>query len=244
MIHETTKYDSFKIIDKNRRINESNLKRLINSIKFNNLLQRRPIEVNENMEVLDGQHRLEACRRLSLTVYYEIKPHMTIEDICLLGTNQRHWRNEDYLNLHENSGRPDYLRLSQFMKKNKLPLSNVLALTGLTGRDNFFLKFKMGEFTFSEEELRAAQDKFDKSKVILDYLRPKLLNMDRFITASRFQRCLFILLSHQEFDLDVFLKNLGSKMELIRPASRLEDILECLQKIYNFRSKSEISLSL
>ena len=55
-IKETKNYDQFKVGDWNRTIKKNNLKKLEKSVKQNGWLKH-PIMVNENMEIMDGQHR-------------------------------------------------------------------------------------------------------------------------------------------------------------------------------------------
>lgn len=57
MINVTTSYGLFKKHPLNREIDEQNLNKIIQSIKHQNLLNIQPILVNENYEVVDGQHR-------------------------------------------------------------------------------------------------------------------------------------------------------------------------------------------
>ena len=59
-IHKTYDYDQFADLDGNRDLNQANLNKIIESMrkKYYSI----PIIVNKNMQVIDGQHRREACR--------------------------------------------------------------------------------------------------------------------------------------------------------------------------------------
>ena len=59
---ETTDYDIFKGIVGNRKVEKKHVEMLTGAIDRNNLLNVRPIIVNEEMMVIDGQHRLEAAK--------------------------------------------------------------------------------------------------------------------------------------------------------------------------------------
>lgn len=67
------KYDSFKTIEWNRDLNRSNLNKLISLNKDKFQLHVFPILVTKNLEVIDGQHRLEASRVLGSPVYYIVQ---------------------------------------------------------------------------------------------------------------------------------------------------------------------------
>ena len=56
------------------------------AIKKNNLLRVNPIIVDRKMNVIDGQHRLEACKILKEGIYYMLDDHISQADIAALTT--------------------------------------------------------------------------------------------------------------------------------------------------------------
>ena len=56
----------FKKIKGNRIVNKSNLNAIITSMEQQQLVS--PIMINEKFEIIDGQHRFEACKELGLPV--------------------------------------------------------------------------------------------------------------------------------------------------------------------------------
>ncbi|MEK6878376.1 MAG: ParB/Srx family N-terminal domain-containing protein, partial [Nanoarchaeota archaeon] len=73
-IEKTTDYKMFKKLKGNRNIYKPHLNGLIQSIQEENLLQYNPITINSDMEIVDGQHRLEAAKILKLDIYYLVNP--------------------------------------------------------------------------------------------------------------------------------------------------------------------------
>ena len=69
----TDEYNIFTFAEGNRAINPAQVKNLIKSIENIGLIPT-PIVVNEKMQILDGQHRVEACRQLKMPVYYIVVP--------------------------------------------------------------------------------------------------------------------------------------------------------------------------
>ena len=65
-VRTTVRYDDFHILPGNREINQAHVLELIESFGKANLFDAHPVVVNEKMEVIDGQHRLEAARIGSL----------------------------------------------------------------------------------------------------------------------------------------------------------------------------------
>lgn len=72
-IYSTRKYDKFSYIEGNRKPTHDHVRQLIGSFSDNNsLVATRPVLVNDKFQVIDGQHRFEACRALDLPIYYII----------------------------------------------------------------------------------------------------------------------------------------------------------------------------
>lgn len=68
-IYETNEYGLFKNLSGNRFVDHSG--KIAESMKERGLLLA-PIIVNEKKEIIDGQNRFEACKKLNLPVYYVI----------------------------------------------------------------------------------------------------------------------------------------------------------------------------
>ena len=105
----TRNYELFKKHPSNTPINETIVNKLVSSIEQKNMLMLKPILVNEKMEVLDGQHRLEAAKKLSLPVYYIVQKDAQDMDMVLLNANQRTWKLADYHNFFVSQSRSGLL---------------------------------------------------------------------------------------------------------------------------------------
>lgn len=64
-VYVTDKYSIFRRLSGNRDVKEARVKKIMRSIEKVGYIPN-PIIVNENMEVVDGQGRLEAVKRLGL----------------------------------------------------------------------------------------------------------------------------------------------------------------------------------
>lgn len=99
-IEGTTEYEKFKSPTSNREIDHVHVNRLIRAIKRRNLLQLRPIIVNTKWEIIDGQHRLEAARRLKIPIFYIMSDEITKSDMAILNSFQKNWKVMDYINYY------------------------------------------------------------------------------------------------------------------------------------------------
>lgn len=130
-ILKTRDYDQFKTITSNRDINRLHVKKLSESIKARNLLWAKPPLVNERNQVIDGQHRLEACAMIKADFYYMIAPGLNKEDMAILNTNQKNWTSADFINYFTIEGKKDYQELSKLINKYEdLKVSMLIAFAG------------------------------------------------------------------------------------------------------------------
>lgn len=113
-LYQTTDYSKFKTLKGNRAIDKKHVRLLRTKIeREGNLTQYFPIQVNEEFEVIDGQHRLRALEELNQPVYYEVKEGMNIDSIIQLNTGQRGWNWYDYAMSFAERGNIEYANFLQ-----------------------------------------------------------------------------------------------------------------------------------
>lgn len=112
---ETTDYDVFKKVQGNRALSERNVKSIVKNIQ-NFGLKPTVVIVNEKMEVIDGQHRVEALKRLNLPVLYQVHPGLSLIDCVAMNTSGSLWDNNDYINSYVEMGEPEYVELRRLSK--------------------------------------------------------------------------------------------------------------------------------
>ena len=112
MVHKTKDYDKFGFNYLNREVDAIHVRRLIKDMKGAGL--RVPIIVDENMEVIDGQHRLTACRELGIEVEYIVRDRTPIEDIVRMNNLSKNWTVKDKCVSYAKAGNSDYQRLLEF----------------------------------------------------------------------------------------------------------------------------------
>ena len=120
-------YDKFKFIDGNRKIYEDHVRVLAKSYQRNpELIELRPVLINENWEIVDGQHRMLACKMIAHAVPYIQMPGLTVQTAQLLNATQKSWQMRDFLHSYAVSGLPEYQFLQNLFLDYKIPLSNVI----------------------------------------------------------------------------------------------------------------------
>lgn len=151
-IQSTINYSQFKTVKGNRGIYKPHLLRLISSIERNNILPENPIIVNDKMEVIDGQHRLEAAKTLAFPIFYVVKEGARLNEVQLLNANNRQWLTYDYLLSHIAQGKKEYIDLKELADEYRLSVP--LAIRILDGRfdDNVVRDFRDGKLTIKNRE--------------------------------------------------------------------------------------------
>lgn len=114
-IYETTRYDIFSFIGGNRDLHEGKVNKLAGEIKANGLLM--PIMVNGKYEVIDGQHRLMACKKIKVPVQYFIRVNATVETAANVNMAGSNWSSEDWINKYAEEGLPDYVVLRDWIQE-------------------------------------------------------------------------------------------------------------------------------
>lgn len=238
-VFSTKNYDLFKVHESNRKMDASNLQKLKSSITCRNLLEFRPILVNKNMEVIDGQHRLQAAKSLDVDIFYSIKEESNHEDILLLNTNQKSWKLDDYLNYHISLGNEHYKKIKEFLKENNLILrEGLLILYG--GGKGSGTKLKEGKLKFPEDKIPEKLIFIKKTSEILSLIKEQKINGYFFEKSMNFKRALLEFILCSDVDSDVLSKKISLDVSKITKRQSSTEYYLMLKEIYNFKSHNKI----
>jgi len=236
-VRMTTNYDMFKFREDNRQtITQSHVRRLAESIKSRNLLELRPISVNGEMEVIDGQHRLLAAKSLGVPIYYHQNHELLASDIILMNVAQA-WGQADYLNYFCKNNYPEYLKLRDFMKAHNITIKIALNIT-MGQRKDAFIKFKQGEFKFNQEDFA---NHIDICWNTIDYIK-RMNGYSAYTHSARFWSALLIMIRHASFDATKWLDNLKRMVERFTAKARQDDYLRLFMDVHNWRNNNKVDL--
>lgn len=242
MINQTTNYDLFKKHSGNRKIEETNVKALIKSIEQKNLLEFRPILVNAKMEILDGQHRLEAAKRLEVPIYYEQSANLTASDIPLLNI-QRAWSAQDCCNHYAAEGVEQYVFLKSFIDKHKIHFSTALQI--LIGRTQMnIVEFKKGQFKMPNRvDLSEIEELMHKVNKAINFILEKSGSPTKFnyLKSTRFYMAAMSFLQIKAVDFDIFMDKLSMRLDLVRNCPSSLTYINMFKTIYNYKNRNPIT---
>lgn len=234
-MEKTKNYEMFRFIEGNREIDERHVEHLKEEIKANNLLFAKPIDVNKEFGVIDGQHRLLAAKSLGVEIYYNKHENLQKHDMIVLNRAQRNWVLKDYLNYYVSQGYDDYIMLRDFAKQHELSINVAVAICDQWRSMKAGTRFKDGQFVFN----KAFDDELIyKAKEIKNLIKTKLGDKP-YLRSCIFLKSLCILLSTVQIDY----KTLKSKVEMQLPKitghTNLRNYITMFLDIYNYRSKSK-----
>lgn len=152
----TTDYSIFKRLSGNRDVTETRCQQIMRSIETVGWISN-PILVNEKMEVIDGQGRLEALRRMHLPVEYRIVKGANISHCRAMNDVNKPWYSKEFIQSYAETGDEGYKMLWQCMTQYDVDLRTVLHLAGK--RDTQERKIKTGEFIFTRQDFGKALTK-------------------------------------------------------------------------------------
>lgn len=145
---KTKNYDIFKFIISNRELDEKHVTDLMEKIEKRNLLHLRPLIVNRDMYLLDGQHRLEAARRLGVYVYYIQDSDISHSDIPVLNSAQNNWTLLDFVNFFALEGYDNFKKFVAFLNEfSEFKPSTLIAL--VNSRNKNYKLIRSGDLTLT-----------------------------------------------------------------------------------------------
>lgn len=226
----TTEYDVFRRMPGNRAVSENHVRNLMNAMRENDLFT--PILVNQNFEVVDGQHRLEARKRLGLPVPYYWTEGLALPEVQRLNSTQKGWVNDDYVEAYIELGNQNYITYKWFRSKYSLP--HIPTVWLLTGGDHHRVseKFKCGDFKV--RDLEGAKEKAS----MLAELAPHFSHWK----DAPFVKAFLICLNRTGFEFTVLLHRVKQNPTMLKPCTTMDGYMLLIEEVYNYRSTKKIPL--
>lgn len=237
-VYKTDDLSIFKTLDGNRNVEQNRVKKIYDSIVKNGYIHS-PIIVNEKMEIIDGQGRIEALKKLGLPAEYIVFENMSIKECVALNAYQTSWTLMDYIGSFAGRGNRSYRFLLYLIKKYKDFNESICinALTGTYGANSRITKkIKTGEF-------ECTGDQYEKADELLTYNMKFLRTIKNFRKGPMPFICQAIMFAYQVEGIDrdklvdKFEKYYG--MEDIPQFNDVNGALKIITTIYNRRSTKD-----
>ena len=228
---ETTDYTKFKKTRGNRPVDPTHVEQLKKLISDKDLFD--PIRVNKDMEVIDGQHTLEARKQLDLKVPYIIMDSEDPLDVARLNTGRKNWSMMNYLDQHCARNKMDYKICKLKMNLYGMNVSEVivllLKLASLWNRIS--TDFKTGTFIIPAGGI----ENCDRIGSQLMQLKKYFAGMDD--SSRRLKRSMvyayIIADKHPRWDFPRFKTACKQRSSWLLSGTSTADYVEIFEKIFN-----------
>lgn len=228
--YETTNYGIFKTIAGNRTISLQNVNSIIENIKKNGLLPT-IIIVNENMEVIDGQHRLEAFKQLHLPIEYQIRQGLGLKDCVAYNVSGKKWEIIDYIESYAQLGYEEYKTLLRVVRE--FPNIPVRTLVTIISNRNTTNKVYNGEFNL-DQDVNSLIGKLN----FVDKVNSLVQNIKGY--KSRILSVAGNLYDMEEIDQDRMIEQIEKWGDTIDTVATENDALRKLEEVYNYRKRQKV----
>ena len=227
-VYRTNDHTRFKKINGNRAVNKLHLNRLIESINNDDLTHAVPIVVNEQFEIIDGQHRFDACLFLNKPIYYIIVQG-SLKEVQILNQNSKNWKSEDYIEGYCDLNMPEYIWLNAFMKENKFSAEIAALISTKNNSGNISMFIKSGNLKISNRE---------QANIRANYFHQYRKLFDGAYTR-RFLEAVIVADKIDGFSHDKMLQKLSYQSDKLRNCTTSRAYLAMLEEIYNYRERNE-----
>lgn len=240
-IYSTSQWQHFSFLHENRPISEAHVLALCGSYRKDSYLFS-VIYVNERLEIIDGQHRFEAARRMGLPVNFMVMPGWGIREVIILNVNSSNWSLPDFLESYAKAGNENYIRFKEFSDSHpfEVTTSQVLMLGRRSGKGGTLDTFRLGKMVVTEQQVDDARKK-----------AAKIADMQLFHplgwTSRNFVEAMLKLFTLKGYDHVTMLERLTAHPDVLLAKARslrTDEYLQLFIDKYNFRrSSGQISVS-
>lgn len=247
-VYKTNDLSIFKVIGGNRVPNPQHIKRLKLSITTNGMLCN-PILVNEKMEVIDGQHRLLACKECDSFIYFIILKNYNLNEVHTLNLNQKNWTKKDFMEGYADMGLESYIKLKNFIENNQdFTFADSVSLCSNTATPASILHnnrlLKNDEFvsnaqvftkgTWKGKDFELANEWADKIKLI----KPYYIGYNR----TTFVGVMIGLFKNPLFDYSEFMHKVRLQPKSLVDCANSSQQRLLIEEIYNYKSRNKVNL--
>ena len=227
-VYITTDYEIFKKLRGNRDVTPQRVEKIKKSIQEVGYVKSY-VTCNEKFEVIDGQGRVQALKELGLPVHFVIAEKAGLKECLSMNIHQEKWKLTDYIQSYADTGNQDYISLECFLSKygKYVPIKIIVSVCakGIVGEVGKTIK--EGNFKFFQRRETAAQ--------IFEYLMRFEPYMQYISHKTTFFLVMVFVWETKELDSGRMLEVIEKHPQKITPFSSVEECLDSMEKIYNYR---------
>jgi len=237
---KTTKdYSIFRRLAGNRAVEAKRVRKIVDSIQNVGYITS-PIIVNENMEVIDGQGRLEALKKLNLPVDYIVHEGIGIKECVSMNINNTNWKITDYIDSYAEQGNDNYIRIKLLLEEFRFSLMVTLsAIKGTYGAglggSSMNERIRQGVFEVTEEEKEQAREKLAFIRQLEEHINYK----DLAGSQTMFQIAVIACLNIGTVDREKLFNKIAVYSSLMPPFDCMNNCMRSLEWLYNRNARKD-----
>ena len=234
-VYETSDYAIFNKMTGNRNLSDKFVNLITDSMKKFGWIGA-PILVNNKMEVIDGQHRLEAAKKAGVPVKYINMGAKDINVVCELNTTSHVWTTDDYLNRYVALGNENYIKFNKLRTDYNASSPIVWRALNHSLCSRGMKVFKEGKCVISNDEYAAAAYKLSKWAILKETFRAlKITAQGSVIDVAIF----FIVENYPESVIDNMNVALQNIVKERISTIDTQTLMNCLENVYNRKKRVE-----
>jgi hypothetical protein len=226
---KTNDYAKFKTKQGNRDLNELHLKRLSTSVKEKDLLHANPILVNEDFEIIDGQHRFNVCKELNKPIYFLMVEGLGLTEIQVLNANTKNWKMEDYIDGYCSMQIPEYCYFKNLLNNTGLGISVLLAMFSDNNNGDTCVKLRNGELKLPHK---------NQGLIILQWIK-EWIKVYEGSDRRAFVLALVNLYKTKGYSHEKMMQKIKYQSTKIVDCTNVKTYLALLEEIYNFKERGD-----
>lgn len=235
-MYKTRDYDSFKMLNYNRKVDSERVEGLMQSIKEHGFLL--PILVSSDMQVADGQHRLAAARKLNVPVSYikyDISGDMLPVLISKLNSLSKNWKLVNYYMMWRELGKGHYLWMGDVIEKYDITFEELYkffsgSIYKITD------KFKDGTLKFTDSQKQKIVSTVENFNEIINF--SDVFKGDGF--GKIFRLACVDIVKHTDYVHDRMIKKLQRDAGRLLGCVNRIDFVQQLEHVYNHGERDQI----
>ena len=233
-IYSTTEYGVFNKLKGNRAVNELHVRRLVEAIKEKDL--QIPIIVDHDMNVLDGQHRLDAYKIVGNPITYIIKDKFELQDVRNVNSVNRKWTLTEYLMSYCKLGKKDYQLLEWFHRTYEFGIAECVAMLNGKGYTNVNIlkEFRKGEFVI--DDLEQGKTWAKNINACGEYFQ--------YYKKATFIKAMLSAMKDKTFSFKIFFKRLSNNSSKLKNQGSRNDFIVNIERLYNHGTANKFKVRL
>jgi len=233
-VFETTRYSMFKRLDGQRAVEHSRVLKVLRSIR--EVGQIIPVIVNEKMEVIDGQARIEACKILGIPVRYVVMIGTGIEECRGCNSTASMWTLLGYISSFAELGNNSYIFVLKLFKRFAETIPTHAILTIAFGRRVNTNTVRNGDLCLGENEYNRAVKTLEYVETFSEVLDRQKGRKDLYYTAVAYAY------TRKGVDAER-LKKKVFEIQNLPPAATMEQAIKDIEAVYNRNARDKAYMS-